>query len=217
MYETSTPFNTGAGGGTADYLFMWALGAVVMVATQPLVAMVISVNSFLYTSNMVYYVLYVWSKRHPNTNVSIWGFPVKGVMLPFVYVVLAIFTGAPYLEMIHGIFIGHIYYFMVDVVPTVYGKEFLHTPQFLIDQLGVGIYTPANAPQQPTAPGDGGGGGRTNWGSGGQRLGGSSSGDSGSRPTSNSSAPTPNNSQTQQRPQQRGHSWGGGGQRLGSD
>eukprot|EP00547_Thalassionema_nitzschioides_P003958 CAMPEP_0194203004 /NCGR_PEP_ID=MMETSP0156-20130528/2902_1 /TAXON_ID=33649 /ORGANISM="Thalassionema nitzschioides, Strain L26-B" /LENGTH=310 /DNA_ID=CAMNT_0038928653 /DNA_START=24 /DNA_END=956 /DNA_ORIENTATION=- len=213
MYETSTPFNTGAGGGTADYVFMWMLGAVVMVSTQPLVAMVLPVSNFLYTSNMVYYVLYVWSKRHPNTSVSIWGFPVKGIMLPFAYVLLAIFTGAPYFEMIHGIFIGHIYYFLVDIVPTVYGKDFLHTPRFLIDQLGVGIYTPANDPQ-PTAPVEGsGGGGRANWGSGGQRLGGSSSGETSA---GGSSAPATNNSQ--QRPQQerRGFSWGSG-QRLGSD
>eukprot|EP00804_Cyclotella_cryptica_P014794 CCRYP_015015-RA/>CCRYP_015015-RA protein AED:0.33 eAED:0.33 QI:0/0/0/1/1/1/2/0/161 len=75
----------------------------------------------------------------------------------------------------HGIAVGHLFYFLVDVVPIVYGKDVLHTPQFLIDRLGVGAYVPpadvpgarggaaqgsnvwrppgrANAPQDPARP-----------------------------------------------------------------
>ena len=122
-------------------------------------------------------------------NANIWGIPVKAIYLPFAYVIISVFVGAPYIHIIHGIIIGHIYYFLVDVVPHVYGKDVLTTPQFLIDQLGVGIYTPP-APAPPPPPqrvgvaglggqGDNGrpaappgGGGGHNWGSGGQRLGG---------------------------------------------
>jgi len=225
MYETNTPFNTGAGGGTADYLFMWMLGAVTMIATQPLLEkMGVPVSSYLFTSNMVYMVLYVWSKRHPTTSVSIWGFPVKGMMLPFVYVGLAIFTAAPYFDMIHGILIGHIYYFIVDVVPQAYGKELLRTPQFLIDRLGAGIYIPGNPPQQQQQTGAAAAP-RSNWGGGGQRLGTTSGGGGGaarSNPPVNRTTTTTPAQQAQQQPTQPTttstgrYSWGGG-QKLGSD
>jgi Derlin-2/3 len=163
---------------------MWIFGAVAMIVTQPLVGMILPIRGFLYTRNMIYYVLYVWSKRHPTANASIWGFPVKAIYLPFTYVLISIFIGAPYMDMVHGILIGHIYYFLVDVVPHVYGKEILHTPQFLIDQFGVGIYQPTAAPEPPAADGGTGFAGGTpqqpqaqprggghNWGGGGRRLG----------------------------------------------
>lgn len=189
-YETSGPFNTGAGGGTADYLFMWIFGAVMMVVTKPVISLVFPVSTKLMTRTMIYYVLYVWSKRHPTAPANIWGIAIKAIYLPFAYVIISIFVGAPYRDMVHGIIVGHIYFFLVDVVPHVYGKDVLHTPQFLIDQLGVGNYTPAGVPDAPPAEaprgngfagvGAGGarapeppraGGGGHSWGTGGQRLG----------------------------------------------
>jgi Derlin-2/3 len=81
--------------------------------------------------------------------------------------------------MLHGMIIGHIYYFLVDVIPAVYGKDFLQTPRFMIDYFGVGHYQPAAAPaprpgaNAAGAAGGGGGGrgGGHQWGVGGQRLG----------------------------------------------
>jgi Derlin-2/3 len=188
-YEKGGPFNTGAGGGSADYLFMLLFGAITMIVTQPLLNLIIPISGKLMCRNMIYYVLYIWSKRHPMTNANIWGIPVKAIYLPFAYVLISLFVGAPYMYIVHGIIIGHIYYFLVDVVPHVYGKDVLTTPQFLIDQFGVGIYTPPAAPPPPPPQRGGvaglggqggggppaaplGGGGGHNWGSGGQRLGG---------------------------------------------
>jgi Derlin-2/3 len=171
-YESHGPFNTGAGGGSADYLFMWLFGAITMMASVPVVNLITPFSGRIMCRNMIYYVLYIWSKRHPLSNSNIWGFPVKAMYLPFVYVALSVFTGAPYIYMLHGIIVGHIYYFLVDVVPHVYGKDVLTTPQFLIDQLGVGVYVPGVAPASaaPTAQANAPRGGH-NWGSGGQRLG----------------------------------------------
>ena len=187
-YESSGPFNTGAGGGSADYLFMLLFGAVAMMVTQPLMNLIVPISGRLMCRNLIYYVLYIWSKRHPTSNANIWGIPVKAIYLPFVYVIISLFVGAPYIYIIHGILVGHIYYFLVDVVPHVYGKDVLTTPQFLIDQLGVGMYVPPAPPAaaQPAAAaqagprvgGLGGGGaaaaprGGHDWGNGGQRLGG---------------------------------------------
>ena len=91
--------------------------------------------------------------------------------------------GGMYADILHAIAVGHVFYFLVDVVPLVYGKDLLHTPQFLIDQLGVGAYVApaatggtgnntwqppgrANPPSDPARPARG-----HNWGSGGERLG----------------------------------------------
>ena len=86
--------------------------------------------------------------------------------------------------MLHGLAVGHLFYFLADVVPQVYGKDFLVTPLFLIDYFGVGHYQPDQAQREarnnpwnnrPAAGGNttGGTGGRGghNWGGGGRALG----------------------------------------------
>lgn len=183
QYEKGGPFNTGAGGGTADYAFALLFAAIVMLTTAPLVRRYLIPLGSIYSKNLIYFVLYIWSKRNPTAQANIWGIPVPAIYLPFAYVALTMFMGNPIHFMLHGIAIGHIYYFLVDVVPVVYGKDVLHTPQFLIDWFGVGEYVPpiAGAAEQAPPPqrgnvaggnNDGGaGGGRHNWGGGGRALG----------------------------------------------
>lgn len=183
QYENGGPFNTGAGGGTADYAFGLLFGMVVMLCTYPLLASYIPP---LFCRNLIYYVLYVWSRRHPTSQANIWGIPMKAMYLPFAYLALTIFMGNGYFDMLHGLAVGHLFYFLVDVVPQVYGKDFLQTPLFLIDYFGVGHYTPdrptpeaRNNPWNANRPGVGAAGaasgaaahGGHNWGSGGRVLG----------------------------------------------
>ena len=82
--------------------------------------------------------------------------------------------GNPINDILHGMGVGHIYYFLADVIPAVYGKDVLKTPQFLIDTFGVGEYTPevevAAAPR-PVAANEPARGGGHNWGGRGQALG----------------------------------------------
>lgn len=183
QYESGGPFNTGAGGGTADYAFCWLFGAATTLLTWPVLVGFFPLPP-IFCRNMIYYVLYIWSKRNPTAQANIWGFPMAAIYLPFAYLALTVFMGNPFMDMIHGIIVGHIYYFLVDVVPMVYGKDILQTPQFLIDYFGVGEYRPGQA--QTDAPaanrgafgggggqagGGGGGGGGHNWGGRGRPLG----------------------------------------------
>ena len=121
---------------------------------------------------------------------------MAAIYLPFAYIAMTVFMGHPYMDMIHGILVGHLYYFLVDVVPMVYGKDILRTPQFLIDYFGIGEYRPeARAPAipapannrgglggggaqglgrnpgAPAAGAGGGGGGGHQWGGTGRPLG----------------------------------------------
>lgn len=109
--------------------------------------------------------------------------------LPFALVGLNTLLGNSVTYMIHGMAAGHLYYFLVDVVPKVYGKDYIQTPLFLIQKFGIGEYVPpaprnnmgavgsntfrpgnVNAPRDPAANNNTMGGGH-NWGGGGQRLG----------------------------------------------
>lgn len=148
-YETGSGFNTGAGGGTADYAFCLLFGVVLMLLSYPFLTQYVMP---LFGRNLTYYVLYVWTKRYPTVQVSIWGFPVQALYLPFALGALYMCMGNPIADIAHGIAIGHLYYFLVDVVPLVYGKEVLHTPQFLIDYFGVGQYQPEPTAAAPAAP-----------------------------------------------------------------
>lgn len=110
---------------------------------------------------------------------------MKGMYLPFALLALNTMLGNPVADMVHGMIVGHLYYFMVDIVPKVYGKEYIQTPLFLIQKFGIGEYVPpaprngmdavgrntfrpgtVNPPRDPAASTGG-----HNWGSGGQRLG----------------------------------------------
>merc|ERR1719343_1894193 len=104
----------------------------------------------VFCQNLVYYVLYVWSKKNPTNNSNIWGFPIAGIYLPFAYLALTVLMGHPFENMLHGMVIGHLYYFAADAAPMVYGKDFLQTPGFLIDYFGYNEYTP-EASAAPTA------------------------------------------------------------------
>lgn len=185
QYEKGGPFNTGAGGGTADYAFAMLFGMVMMILTYYPVSLYLVPLFPLFTKNLIYFVLYIWSKNHPNHQANIWGIPVQGMYLPFAYAAITVFMGGSIYDLCHGMGIGHIYYFLVDVVPQVYGKDVLQTPQFLIDQLGVGEFAPAAVQAQapgraqpfvrpaPRAADNNNAPQRGHqWGAGGQRLGG---------------------------------------------
>jgi hypothetical protein len=187
LYEGGTVYNTGGGGGTADYLFCLFFGVGCMLLTYPLL---IGVIAPVFTRNLTFYVLYLWCKMNPTAPSNIMAVPIKGQYLPFGYIAINLLMGNPYMDLIHGLVIAHLYYFCVDIVPALYGKDILHTPQFLIDYFGVGAYVPptpapgmergqggnvwnapgrVNAPRDPAAARGGGGnrfGGGYNWGGG---------------------------------------------------
>lgn len=178
QYEKG-PFNTGAGGGTADYLFSLMFAVAMMLVTFPLMRMMGLPLMPWFCRNLVFFTMYVWSKRNPTAQANIYGIPIPGVWLPFAYLAFSVFVGASYFDLIHGMIIGHIYYFLADVVPQVQGRAILVTPKFLIDTFGVGQYRPEAAPAANPAqnarpvPGQPApaAGGAYNWGATGRRLG----------------------------------------------
>ena len=74
------------------------------------------------------------------------------------------------MDLIHGIVIGHVYHFLTDWVPIVYGVELLHTPMFLIRAFGVGEYKASGKNMKFKAK-ESKKKARHYWGGNGQRLG----------------------------------------------
>ena len=149
-YEIS-PYNTGAGGGSADYAFMLILSSIILNAFC-----LFFFGAMLLVRPLVFTVLYLWTKREPNAQVSIFGFPIQAKFLPFALLCLDLFMGKPVNGDIIGIGAGHLYYFIVEIVPALYGKDFLHTPEFLINFFGTGVYVPpAPTATQRSWPGPG--------------------------------------------------------------
>jgi Derlin-2/3 len=64
QYEGGIGFNTGAGGGTADYAYMLMLGALVLLISGAAFGL-----GVFFGRALIYYVLYVWSKRYPTGQV----------------------------------------------------------------------------------------------------------------------------------------------------
>lgn len=123
-------------------------------------------------ASMVFMIVYVWSRRESEAPVSIWGFKMKGLYLPWALMAFSILIGNSPVMDILGVVAGHVYYFLLEVVPN----PLIQTPQFLINMFPSartisttgGRFTaaaPVNAPKETKGPA------RHTWGSGGRALG----------------------------------------------
>jgi Derlin-2/3 len=88
-------------------------------------------NLYFLGSPLIFMILYVWSRKDPERPVSFWGFAFKAWHLPFVYTAVSVLLGASPLYDILGILVGHAYFYLKDIVPVVYNKNPLTTPEFM--------------------------------------------------------------------------------------
>ena len=139
-YE-SNPFDTGGGGTSADFLWL-------LLSTMSML-LVVSYLFDLYSLSepILYVVLYTWSRREPDALVNIFGFRFKAVYLPWVYVALRLLMGGSITSPLVGIAVGHVYFFLVQIFPTLFQSTILRTPKFCLSfvQLVSGL-TPSAPP-----------------------------------------------------------------------
>ena len=80
-------------------------------------------------SPYIFSLIYVWSKFVPDRQMSIWGFPVQSLHLPWVLMGFHLFTGGnPFNDLI-GVAAGHSYIYLTTVLPESHGYELLKTPK----------------------------------------------------------------------------------------
>lgn len=146
-YEAS-PFNTGARGTSADYLWMLIFSMGVICFLGYIFELPLLSEPFLYV------IMYVWSRREPEAQANIFGFKFQAIYLPWLYVALRLLMGNSIVGPLVGIAAGHLYYFLVDILPNSHGMELIKTPEFcvnIIEQL-TGFSQPSLAGRGSTGP-----------------------------------------------------------------
>ena len=148
-YEIN-PFNTGAGGTSSDFLWMLLFGICVLSFIATIFSLPFLGEPFLYL------IMYVWCRREPEAVLNIFGFKFKALYLPWIYVAIKLLMGSDIIMALFGIGTGHLYFFLVEILPSTHGFRLIKTPQFCIDfvQWITGMTQPQNAGFTATAPND---------------------------------------------------------------
>lgn len=85
-YEMN-PFNTGARGTSADYLWM------LLFCMMPILMIAYFLDIMVLSEPLLYVIMYVWSKREPEAQANIFGFKFQASYLPWVYVAIRLLMG----------------------------------------------------------------------------------------------------------------------------
>lgn len=88
--------------------------------------------------HLKFFVLYVWSKQRPDHRVNLLGATVSAAYLPYAYLLIGYaLNNGEYIpvDILHGMLVGHVYYYLACVVPQVSGgrRAVLSTPTALVD------------------------------------------------------------------------------------
>lgn len=138
------PYPSGGGshrGNIADFVMMLISGGSVLLAIAAYL------NTPFMASSLLFMVIYVWSKRFPATEVTLYFFRMPGTYLPWALIAWSLATGDdPTMDLL-GLAAGHLYYFLVDALPNspgaMAGRKMLWTPNFMYRIFGV---APTHAP-----------------------------------------------------------------------
>ena len=136
LYENSkryeaNPFNTGAGGTSSDYLYMLVIGMGLL-----LLADYVSPLGGVLSEPLLYMIMYVWSRRSPDELLNIFSFKFQSVYLPWVYIGIRMIMGGDLMLPLYGIGAGHLYFFLIEVMPGVPGgsaaSSLIKTPNWCV-------------------------------------------------------------------------------------
>eukprot|EP00977_Amphora_coffeiformis_P030328 scaffold46304_cov183-Amphora_coffeaeformis.AAC.1 len=90
----------------------------------------------LFARTLIDSVMYLWSRRNPDARINLNMIPLQGQYLPFAHLGLSLMLGNHVGDLVHGMLVGHTYYYLVHVVPAMTGRHVLTTPRILVDWLG---------------------------------------------------------------------------------
>ncbi|CAB3999602.1 derlin-1-like [Paramuricea clavata] len=131
LYSYSKRLESGLfDGRPADHLFMLLFNSIILIIIGFLI------NLFFLMDPLVLSVLYVWCQINKDTIVTFWfGMQFKAMYLPWVLAIFNMVVGGGGLKEIIGIFIGHLYFFLMFKYPQDFGgTRFISTPALLYVQ-----------------------------------------------------------------------------------
>mmetsp|Transcript_3605 Transcript_3605/g.8522 ORF Transcript_3605/g.8522 Transcript_3605/m.8522 type:complete len:282 (+) Transcript_3605:15-860(+) len=137
-------------GRTSEYLWVVLLGASCLLTLNGL----LDLGMYFGSVPLIFYVMYIWCRRHPHTQMSIFGlFNISAAYLPFFHLMMTSLMGGSIMEMGLGVLVGHLFHFLNDLHPWTAGARVFQPPQLLRDlvknEAGAppGVYRSANSGQ----------------------------------------------------------------------
>ncbi|KAG9354642.1 hypothetical protein JZ751_001355 [Albula glossodonta] len=114
-------------GRTADFVFMFLFGAVLMTLFG------LFANLFFLGQAFTIMLVYVWSRRNPYVRMNFFGLlNFQAPFLPWVLMGFSLLLGNSIVVDLLGIGVGHIYFFLEDIFPNQPGgRKLLMTPGLL--------------------------------------------------------------------------------------
>ena len=116
-------------GNSADYLYFILFCMIFLLLLSP-----ITKSLFLSTS-LNFAMMYYWGRKSKMTNVEFMGvFTFRAPYLSIFYLMISFLLGYEYKELIIGIIVGHVYYFLKEILPRIKGVKgikLLETPKIV--------------------------------------------------------------------------------------
>tara|TARA_R110002050_G_scaffold195474_3_gene330297 strand:- start:1125 stop:1700 length:576 start_codon:yes stop_codon:yes gene_type:complete len=120
-------------GKMAEYLWMWLFSGSLLLGIAFLCTYYrLTSNIMFLAPSLAFVMVYVWSKRNRHMHMSfLYLFTFSAPYLPWVILGFGWVIGQNPVHDLLGIGVGHIYYFLEDVLPAKYGVRPLRTPGIL--------------------------------------------------------------------------------------
>jgi len=116
-------------GNSADYLYFILFCMIFLLILSP-----ITKTLFLSTS-LNFAMMYYWGRKSKMTNVEFMGvFTFRAPYLSLFYLMISFLLGYEYKELIIGIIVGHVYFFLKEILPRIKGVKgikLLETPKIV--------------------------------------------------------------------------------------
>ena len=116
-------------GNSADYLYFILFCMIFLLLLSP-----ITKTLFLSTS-LNFAMMYYWGRKSKMTNVEFMGvFTFRAPYLSIFYLMISFLLGYEYKELIIGIIVGHVYFFLKEILPRIKGVKgikLLETPKIV--------------------------------------------------------------------------------------
>lgn len=118
----------GSSASAADFPFMLSFGCASMSALSAVPFLPFNVGAL--GPALVFMLLYVWSRHHPDQSTSVMGLvTIRTFYMPFAFLGLALCgVGGSFTSSLLGLIAGHLYYFLKVVHPAAGGARLLETP-----------------------------------------------------------------------------------------
>jgi len=118
-------------GRRADYVWFIILGVILLLLSSVVYFQV------LLAKGLSFYILYYWSRKNPTVQITFFfGIKFQGIYLPWCLMFFNMIQGGFPIGELIGVVIGHVYFFLNDVLPLTGGTQYTKTPQFVQDMIG---------------------------------------------------------------------------------